>query len=497
MTKITWLHLSDLHFQEGDEHNRQIVLEALWEDIKTRISEGLEPDFIVFTGDIAFHGCAKEYALAEEHFFRPLLETTNLSPNQLFVVPGNHDVDRNKVASLATVLPTRLIDRDSVNDFWASKEERKKVLKGTKAYSDFVRHLFAGCWRPQEPAVAYVRSFSKGGIDIAVIGLNSAWMSSLNKEAGEVCDYGHLLLSERQLSDAIEKAKNARIRIALMHHPFDSLREFDRIDAESWLRGACHFVLRGHRHLAGFSQEATLEGEVIIIPAGAAYERRGYPNGYNWVCLDMEKGEGSCYLRRYNDQRREWQSDRSATGEKLEGKAGPFRLPGDLSSEKLNYGTTKRFNDEKENRDVPSKELAHAGLSIKVVDSLEDRVQKLSETFWGCARIASEANRIGTLHDGERLDLVQAFDFCYRPYIEFDTYVQRIMTVEKRFVPDVWDINFSELKRLWTKLNRAICNDQRQEIIKFAMKVGQVLDILRISIRNELAQLIEEKSKNV
>src|SRR3972149_9474807 len=93
MTKLGWLHLSDVHMQKDDEFDRGVVIDSLVEDIRNRCQEGLQPEFIVFSGDVAYHGRDDEYQFAVEHFFEPLLKATNLSQKELFLVPGNHDVD--------------------------------------------------------------------------------------------------------------------------------------------------------------------------------------------------------------------------------------------------------------------------------------------------------------------------------------------------------------------------------------------------------------------
>src|SRR5512136_1761631 len=101
MTQITWLHLSDLHFKSGrqfEEFNQKIVLEALWRDIERHINQGLKPDFVVFTGDAAYHGVKDEYDLAVKYFFDPILKVTGLSKDRLFLVPGNHDVNWSEIS---------------------------------------------------------------------------------------------------------------------------------------------------------------------------------------------------------------------------------------------------------------------------------------------------------------------------------------------------------------------------------------------------------------
>lgn len=78
MSKITWLHLSDLHFRESANWDENIVLKALLTDIREQIkSEDLRPDFIVVTGDIAFRSAPEEYTLAGQ-FLDKLLKATDL-----------------------------------------------------------------------------------------------------------------------------------------------------------------------------------------------------------------------------------------------------------------------------------------------------------------------------------------------------------------------------------------------------------------------------------
>ena len=65
MSAITWLHLSDLHFRTTEQHewDEDIVLRKLLEDVRERMGDGLAPDLILVSGDIAFGGAPEEYAL--------------------------------------------------------------------------------------------------------------------------------------------------------------------------------------------------------------------------------------------------------------------------------------------------------------------------------------------------------------------------------------------------------------------------------------------------
>ena len=98
MSKIEILHLSDIHFKRNkDDENetfRKKVSQEMLAKIKEHIdSNNLNLDFVAVTGDIAFSG--KEYEEAKS-FFKELKLV--LPERTVFLaVPGNHDVDRDKV----------------------------------------------------------------------------------------------------------------------------------------------------------------------------------------------------------------------------------------------------------------------------------------------------------------------------------------------------------------------------------------------------------------
>jgi hypothetical protein len=128
------LHLSDIHFQEPD------CLEPLTDPerpYRTRLKNDLETlcaektvDAILVSGDIAFKGHPAEFEVADA-WLKELAAASGCRPDRIYVVPGNHDVDRsicrgsmaisNAQAAIAnaphlrreTVLRTQLRDAES------------------------------------------------------------------------------------------------------------------------------------------------------------------------------------------------------------------------------------------------------------------------------------------------------------------------------------------------------------------------------------------------
>lgn len=317
MAGLTWLHLSDWH-QKGPDFDRDVVRDALVRDIRER--ERIDPslarvNFIVFSGDLAFGGKPDEYKAARLHLLDPVLGATGLEPKRLFFVPGNHDLHRETVYEM---LPTQLqkpLDSDDLVQKWLDPQRRDRTLEPFEAYRKFVTELTG----QPTPDFASIVRFDVSGTQVALLGLNSAWMNARNKDAqGEVNnDYGYTLIGEPQLHDALKQIADAELRIAVVHHPFDWLSEFDRNRTEARLGRECHFILRGHTHNPQVHVMRGTGGDCVIIPAGTSYKRRiaedpRYTNAYNWVHLNLEAGQGVVYLRRWSDPRNQWIEDTDA-----------------------------------------------------------------------------------------------------------------------------------------------------------------------------------------
>src|SRR5690242_4649235 len=54
VNRVTWIHLSDLHMETEDRFYRNVVHACLWKDIAQLRAQGVKPDFIAFTGDVAY-----------------------------------------------------------------------------------------------------------------------------------------------------------------------------------------------------------------------------------------------------------------------------------------------------------------------------------------------------------------------------------------------------------------------------------------------------------
>jgi len=274
-------------------------------DIKARRAEhGLNPDVVFFTGDLAFSGQKEQYAQVGK-WLDEVLDACSLpgQRNRLFIVPGNHDVNRNAIKKPDFVheqykaFAKALLDSDEydeINKFLRDDEHKKWALKKFDDFARFIDEFFADEEiRFSSGKCFSVRLIDKGEHKIVVIGLNSAWLSFEDNEQGR------LLVGEQQVCDALEEAQEkypaASLRIAMVHHPLYWLAEKDIHRIQLHLPDGCNLLLRGHLHCPSFSIQSTPDTHLLEFAAGASL-RANY-HAYNLVQLNLDTGEGFAIVR--------------------------------------------------------------------------------------------------------------------------------------------------------------------------------------------------------
>src|SRR4051812_48746955 len=94
--RLRILHISDLHergSREKEPWRRRRVLGDAWDHNLAELLQDGPVDLICFTGDAADWGLEAEYGQVTD-FFTALLDRLRLKTDRLFVIPGNHDIQR-------------------------------------------------------------------------------------------------------------------------------------------------------------------------------------------------------------------------------------------------------------------------------------------------------------------------------------------------------------------------------------------------------------------
>ena len=267
--------------------------------------EQLQPDVIFFTGDLAFSGKTEEYDLAAT-WLDKVLCTCGLSGRRdsIFIVPGNHDVNRGLVEE-PTWLLQQYIDfaqgmldpgkpYKEINDFLADNEHKRWAMAKFGDYAAFLARFYGTLDIGLDHTMYYsMRSIQRGCHRVVVVGLNSAWLSFRDNEQAR------LLLGEAQVADALAESKRkyagVRLRISLMHHPIYWLAEKDIQKVQPHLAEDCQVLLRGHLHCPTFSALTTPDTQFIEFAAGASLKANYH--AYNLVQLDLDTGNGVAIVK--------------------------------------------------------------------------------------------------------------------------------------------------------------------------------------------------------
>ena len=297
LSAVRWLHLSDLHFTAEEGWDRRVVLASLLDYLRDEVAgKGLGPDFVVVTGDVAWSGKAAEYDHADA-FLRTLMDAVGLEATRdLFVVPGNHDVDRAEIETdRYTVDGLRATGRQEPLERLLTRPDQVSMVSSRlAAFYDFTVGLLGSRgWRADRPWRADV--VDAGGIPLGVVQLNTVWASGEDDED----THRRLLVGEAQVREALaELPPEVRLRLALMHHPLSALAEHDEVAVSGALRGpdGVDLLLRGHLHREEAFGRRGPDGETLELAAGATYTGGGFHKGCLLVELDLAAGKGRAHF---------------------------------------------------------------------------------------------------------------------------------------------------------------------------------------------------------
>jgi Predicted phosphohydrolases len=302
---VTWLHISDTHFcREKHDIYSKTVFNLFFKDLENMKKKyNLYPDLIFFSGDLAY-GCTEstfksQYEEAKEFLEMIRSSFPELNNENIFIVPGNHDVNRNRILDAHTC--------------WLNKLRSMGRMEGSLKINELIRQKnkdFLGCMQRLDDYQCFLQdsdyryllqdsaclSYSTirniNGFNIGIVGLNSAWSSDGSDE-----DKGRLLLGSYQILESCNKIENTAFSVVISHHaPNYFVHNEDQLMNED-IRNNFEFYLHGHDHKGWVS----LIDSNIRISSGALYSGFGQKYGYNFVRIYPDKNKGEVFLRTYNN----------------------------------------------------------------------------------------------------------------------------------------------------------------------------------------------------
>jgi predicted phosphodiesterase len=303
MSGMVLAHVSDIHFRTmagGDAWDTNLPLRtALERDLQSLTEKLGSFRAILATGDVGFSGQHDEYEDAGA-WLAKLTELVGCLAQDVWVVPGNHDVDRSKVeaselirefhrelrgcsrTSIGALLQQRLVEDEAAGSAYLSPLDAYVAFATPYQCDVAARRPWWECGLPF------------GGVDnsspaLRIRGLTSVLVSDSLDDQG----VNRPMLGPAQVS--VFPLPNT-VTMTLCHHPPSWLK--DEEDVVESLTPAAEIQLWGHVHRQALR---AIDGNVHLY-AGAVHPSRGemdWDPRYNVLVLGPPDSEGIASLEIY------------------------------------------------------------------------------------------------------------------------------------------------------------------------------------------------------
>lgn len=287
------LHISDIHFKSPDCLDPWMdpdspIRTRMMRDLNEQVKKLGKVGAILIGGDVAFKASPDEYQTARA-WIQQLTEISGCPKERVFVVPGNHDVDR---AVIKGSVPIQNVQHAIASSALSSREWKLKqqlrdetsgqlLFQAHSAYNNFAAPFGCQIW-PSKPF--WHQDVPLGnGVSLRLYGLTSTLLSG---REGNDDNERDLYLSP--LQTVLDPAPN-KLNLVLCHHPIDWLEDGDAVNDALTARAAFHVF--GHKH----KQRLIMDPSYVRFAAAAVNPSRNekpYDPGYNLIRLEVE-GTGS------------------------------------------------------------------------------------------------------------------------------------------------------------------------------------------------------------
>jgi tetratricopeptide (TPR) repeat protein len=308
---IRWIHLSDFHVGK-DGYGQSRLFKYILDHVRTRVADGRGPDLVFITGDIANKGQSAQYQEFYENFFLSLLEC--LPPDSqecIFIVPGNHDVNRMQARAVQTydvlLRVPEFLDPTEQGQF-----ERQAIFSRFQAYAENDLTCSGEHWLFSSAGILR-RTVSVRGQTIGILGVNTAWLSCSDE------DRHKLSAGKGLLEDGLESLQGCNLKIVLGHHPLDWFLDTDLEPVRALFGRHTALYLHGHMHKGRSRYDEGGGYPFLILQSGACFQAREsdiWVNRFLWCELDPSSREIRVEPLQWSSDQQSWVLDGDAFPER-------------------------------------------------------------------------------------------------------------------------------------------------------------------------------------
>ena len=269
---LTFIHLSDIHFQvyrNGQlDLDKDLRNELMLDVARVMESARLNIDGLLVSGDIAYHGSQTEYATSSD-WLNLLCDQVGCPQEIVWVVPGNHDVDRSVARNSKTIKTIhkelQTCEPDYVDahlDEWMNDSNgMESLFKPLDSYNEFAARYRCST---TPSSITWKDDLTlNDGSKLRLYGINSALASGTEDN-----EKGKLVVGTAQAGNLLRT--EGVTYLSLCHHPSDWLLDGKLVT--DYLNARAAIQLYGHEHRQRIT---TIGDETLMIGAGALQPSRG------------------------------------------------------------------------------------------------------------------------------------------------------------------------------------------------------------------------------
>ena len=300
---IRIIHISDLHLEsEKPSNQKENLILALARDLKTFVND---ETLLFFTGDLIDKGAfnfedkKNAFNFFEEIFIDIILLENPILKGKIFIVPGNHDVFRNKIDEFSEIgIKSKLIDSQSLDNFLIENRLESKHLERLEDYKNWETTFYEkyNTFNATNFENSFILEVSDYNVGITC--LNSSWLCK------DDLDKDNLLIGKNQIDNSLREIRNCDVKLALSHHPLEFLKEYDNEILKPSIYKNYDILFTGHVHELSSLYTQDLMGNIFISIANSTIGdrpvERKFVNGYTILDLIPNK-EITAHYRKYTE----------------------------------------------------------------------------------------------------------------------------------------------------------------------------------------------------
>lgn len=265
---MRWMHISDIHM---NAENNNVKSNVMRKNIRKMIEENkITVDYLFITGDyrdlkykaVNLSEDIEKQANNVGQYICEIAKLLHVPCNKIFLVPGNHDLERRKDTDADLVKEIKRYYPDIKQSF---NDEHRDYLLSRFTFFNLVDTYVHS---EQQENRAYHRIYQEDDVDILC--LNTAITSYQENEENQ------LMLDLNNLEELLAQTESTKPLMILAHHGLDFIIEKDREDFLHLLGKRRVFYLCGHYHKLAYQYDD--EGNFWNIMIGTTKSAEGaYP----------------------------------------------------------------------------------------------------------------------------------------------------------------------------------------------------------------------------